>query len=464
MNHPALADLDRPFPGVPACDRYLPIGPIEDSRLRIRRMIDRGEALAIVMGPPGTGKSLLGQKLMLDYQSTHRGVMLGQIRLGSRAGMIRQVLAQLERPIRGADEDSLHLELIESLTTRAGGFRPLLLVVDEAQTLTSDLLEEVRMLTNLSRDGRSLVQVVLLGGPALEETLADPQLESFVQRISARCYLHPLTEAESARYVRDSLAPFGWEATDESIRATHSACAGVPRLINQLMSRAVDLVCQKEMTLVDDRSIQLAWSELQQLPSPVLEPELRRPHNAAIEFGELTDPADIVAEPSEQVTVTVEPPPLQAVAVPAAGSDRQLESVLGFSSIDCLTPTDDALFGNDFDSEWTLDLHSPERSVGEIDTLGGTRDMVDECRLHDEVRQLSQTAVAALRGELPPEELEMVAVEAADDRDLLVIEEDVITRVEEPHAGFVASGGLRKPPREVDQRYQDLFSRLRRQR
>jgi len=498
MNHPATADLNRPFPGVPVRDRYLPIGPIEDAKRRIARMVDRGESLAVVMGPPGTGKTLLGQKLLLEHQRTHRGVLLGLVRLGSRAGMIRQVLSQLERPIRGADEDSLHLELVESLTTRAGGFLPLLLVIDEAQTLTCELLEEVRMLTNLTGAGRALIQVVLLGGPGLEETLTDPHLESFVQRVSARCYLHPLTESETGRYIRESLAPFGHEATDGSIRVAHSACAGIPRLINHLMDRAVEIAGERQLPEVDDACVQLAWSDLQQLPSPVQDAELQRPAATEIEFGELDDSADETPEPvgsSAPAEVNSKPPEISP-------GDQELESILRFASIDCfspavetpewpaldfptkqarsvtapavtapaavaptaMAPSDETLFGEDFESDTAVELHAVETSSREFVARGELEEAVEELRLHEQVRRLSRTAVAALRGEIAPSDFEVPSTDQPDDRDLLVIEEDVITLVEEPHAGPLASGGMRKPPREVDQRYQDLFSRLRRQR
>ena len=79
-------------------------------------------------------------------------------------------------------------------------------MVDEAQALAVHLLEELRLLTNLSRGGVPRVRLVMAGLPALEEKLASPELQSFSQRLSARCYLAPLTRAETAQYVRAQLA------------------------------------------------------------------------------------------------------------------------------------------------------------------------------------------------------------------------------------------------------------------
>src|SRR5687768_15299397 len=71
MKMPSPAGIDRPFPNVPTCDRYLAIGSIEDARSRICKMIDRCEGLGVVIGPPGTGKTLLCQRVAAQYRSTH---------------------------------------------------------------------------------------------------------------------------------------------------------------------------------------------------------------------------------------------------------------------------------------------------------------------------------------------------------------------------------------------------------
>jgi hypothetical protein len=142
------------------------------------------------------------------------------------------------------------------------------------------------MLTNLIRDGRPLVQTILVGNPRLEDPLADPQLESLSQRIAARCYLHPMNHGETAQYVRSMLATTGLSINDDAIASVYHACAGVPRLINQLMNQSIDFASLHRKRTVDDACVQHAWADLQQLPSPMLEPQLK-PRRAEIEFGEL---------------------------------------------------------------------------------------------------------------------------------------------------------------------------------
>lgn len=558
MIKPDQAEMDRPFPGLPLCSRYLAIGPIEEARQRVCRMLDRGEALGVVMGPPGTGKSLLCQKIASLYRHSHAIVSLGEMRVSSRLGLIQQVLFHLGKPHQGDDEEALHLVLVQSLTKSAGGLRPLLLIIDEAQMLSAELLDEVRMMTNLVRDGRPMVQTLLVGGPRLEETLADPQLESLTQRIAVRCYLHPLTQHETEQYVRAAMSMMALPVDDQAIASVHHASAGIARLINQLMDQAIEVARSRRKSRLDDHCVQIAWADLQQLPSPVLEAELR-PHSATIEFGELDD-AD--AFDFENEATPVKPASHSADTDAGHSTDAgrhigagqyggshyaDIASILDSTSIDCLpqslhaaprqdvhaaplaeitgrgcdapmaaqpsqakrtaalhstapqrtatplrTPAGDELFGADFDQETPLDVASVRFPSQSIDPAQ------EELSLHEEIRRLSAAAestfgdanapqrvgsVSGLAGVLDramlspphgcdlPEELacplsvvwsdEEVVPLQGDDRDILVIEDDVRMMIDSPQSGTVASGAMRKPPHNIDQSFQNLFSRLR---
>jgi len=214
-------------------------------------------------------------------------VLLGDIRITSRTGLLQQVLANLGQAHQGLDEHALEMRLVDALTQGASA-RSLLLIIDEAQLLSIELLEEIRLLTNLIRDGRQLVQTILVGGPKLEDPLADPKLESLSQRIIARCYLHPMNQAETCQYIRSMLAVTGLKIDDDAIASVHHACGGVPRLINQLMNQSLDFASAQRKRSIDESCVQHAWADLQQLPSPVIEPRLK-PHQSTIEFGELDE-------------------------------------------------------------------------------------------------------------------------------------------------------------------------------
>lgn len=561
MKMPSSTGIDRPFPGVPSSDRYLAIGPIEEARTRICRLIERGEGLGVVIGPAGTGKTLLCQRIAAQYRASFAVVMLGDIRVSSRMGLIQQVLFHLRQPHQGMDEQTMQMTLIDCLTKGNDFARPLLLIIDEAQMLNVELLDEIRMLTNLIRDGRPLVQTILVGNPRLEDPLADPQLESLAQRIASRCYLHPMNHGETAQYVRSMLAVTGMTIHDDAIASVYHACAGVPRLINQLMNQSIDFAALHRKRTVDDACVQYAWADLQQLPSPMLEPQLK-PRRSEIEFGELDQDTEMAAAFEADRPFVYEPAKAKANrscdADTCSGSCEEattqaqyfdIESILS-SPIVCLpdampshTPivppmkkaerklTREELFGIDFSDEMLVNvkladsarkepLSKPVVKKSEVATPAAIPMSVmkrpadpaeEEISLHSEILKMSRTAKQAADSrsvisdfepvveteiettpkraslpwapasgtkeitfeEMPNESVDVPAPMAVvwseddpmnqsiDDRDILVVEDEVTLMVDPPAAGVIGSGALRQPPMQVERQYQNLFSRLR---
>ncbi|TFY98547.1 AAA family ATPase [Ramlibacter rhizophilus] len=117
------------------------------------------------------------------------------------------------------------------------------LIIDEAQNLSADVLEQLRLLTNLETASRKLLQVVLIGQPELRDMLARPELEQLAQRVVARYHLQPLDEEETALYVQHRLQVAGLERAvpfdRRAIRRIHRHARGVPRRINLLCDRAM---------------------------------------------------------------------------------------------------------------------------------------------------------------------------------------------------------------------------------
>jgi general secretion pathway protein A len=128
------------------------------------------------------------------------------------------------------------------LASHAAG-RHSVLIIDEAQSLSAELLEQLRLLTNLETAQRKLLQIVLIGQPELRTMLARPELEQLAQRITARYHLPALGEAETALYVRHRLQVAGLGAElpfdAQALRRIHALCGGVPRRINLLCDRAL---------------------------------------------------------------------------------------------------------------------------------------------------------------------------------------------------------------------------------
>ena len=117
------------------------------------------------------------------------------------------------------------------------------LIIDEAQNLSADVLEQLRLLTNLETNERKLLQIVLIGQPELRQMLARPELEQLAQRVIARYHLEALTETETLQYIRHRLTISGLNRAlpfdRESVQRIHQLSRGVPRRINLLCDRAL---------------------------------------------------------------------------------------------------------------------------------------------------------------------------------------------------------------------------------
>lgn len=117
------------------------------------------------------------------------------------------------------------------------------LIIDEAQDLTDELLEQVRLLSNLETDDRKLLQIVLMGQPELRDRLNNPKLRQLRQRITVRYHLAPLNQAEVSHYVQHRLQTSGANGTPYFTRPAlwrvHRYSHGIPRLVNAVCDKAL---------------------------------------------------------------------------------------------------------------------------------------------------------------------------------------------------------------------------------
>jgi type II secretory pathway predicted ATPase ExeA len=315
----------RPFLAAPQTSRYFPAAVIESARKTLARCIERGEGAGLLIGPVGTGKTLLCQMLSEAFHDEFSVALLTSGRLATRRALLQAILYELGLPFRGIDEGELRLSLLDHLEPTPQGNHGLLLLVDEAHTLPWRLLEEIRLITNLVRDGQSRVRVILAGGPILEERFASPKLSSFSQRLAARCYLESLDSAETAAFVRAQIASVGGDPAqlfhDEALHSVHRATDGIPRLINQVCDHALILASLGGLCQLTSETIEEAWADLQQLPTPFS--TVRANDTGAgqiVEFGGLNDAQD---EMPEAIPFRAAPSQRLHVAQP----DEQLEAI-----------------------------------------------------------------------------------------------------------------------------------------
>jgi general secretion pathway protein A len=140
------------------------------------------------------------------------------------------------------------------------------LIIDEAQNLSADVLEQLRLLTNLETNERKLLQIVLIGQPELRDMLARPELEQLAQRVVARFHLEALTEKETSRYIRHRLSVAGLSRPlpfdQKARRRVHQLSRGIPRRINLLCDRALLGAYAGGRAKVDVETVDKAASEV----------------------------------------------------------------------------------------------------------------------------------------------------------------------------------------------------------
>jgi len=150
------------------------------------------------------------------------------------------------------------------LTAHAQG-RNTVLIIDEAQNLSIEVLEQLRLLTNLETNERKLLQIILLGQPELHDKLARPELRQLAQRITARYYLAPLSQSEISDYIRYRLRVAGSQDSifqNSSLGKLYRLSGGVPRLINLLCDRALLGAYSQDQKFVDSKTLSKAAREV----------------------------------------------------------------------------------------------------------------------------------------------------------------------------------------------------------
>jgi general secretion pathway protein A len=204
--------------------------------------IEEGEGFISVTGEVGTGKTTLCRTLLerLDGD-TELAFLFNPSRTALE--LLQSICAEFGLPAEGLARRSLMVQLNAFLVERKRQGRRVLLIIDEAQTLSDNTLEQVRLLSNLETSREKLIQILLLGQPELDRKLDGRGLRQLRQRISVRWKLEPLSAQETRAYVRHRLSVAAGEPKDlfseAALREVHRRTGGVPRLVNQLCDRAL---------------------------------------------------------------------------------------------------------------------------------------------------------------------------------------------------------------------------------
>lgn len=246
----------RPFPATPDPAYYYPADGHEQALAQLLQGLADGEGMVVLTAAPGVGKTLLCHCLLERLDAGTATAFLTNSHFRDRVGLLQAILYDLSLPYEHRGEQEMRLVLTDHLLKHFAAERgPVVLIVDEAQHLDADLLEELRMLANLEAPGGRALQVVLVAQPALVETLARPELAALRQRLAVRVELAPLSLEEAADYLLHHLRSAGVRPedvfADEAVEMLARASRGVPRLLNQSAHKALTLAATADVETVD---------------------------------------------------------------------------------------------------------------------------------------------------------------------------------------------------------------------
>jgi len=204
--------------------------------------IEQGEGFIAITGEVGTGKTTLCRTLLQRLEPGSEVAFLFNPQL-SGLELLQAIDAEFGLETQGKTRRELMDQLNRFLLTKRQEGRRVLLLIDEAQNLEREALEQVRLLSNLETDTTKLIQIILIAQPELDAMLESPELRQLRQRINVRWRLRPLSPGETRDYVRHRLrvAAGGPREifTDLALREIHRRSGGVPRVINRLCDRAL---------------------------------------------------------------------------------------------------------------------------------------------------------------------------------------------------------------------------------
>lgn len=257
---------EKPFKLVPNPDYLYLSKSHEDALAHLTYAVDQGDGFVVIVGEVGTGKTTLCRNFLEQLDNETESAYIFNPRLDSTQ-LMSSICNEFGIKIsRRQDIKELLDKLNTYLIAQHRLNRKVVLLIDEAQGLSVESLEMVRLISNLETTRNKLLQIILVGQPELEQKLGSHELRQLSQRISLNCHLQPLTASETDGYIRHRVGVAAVRPTEifssGACRRAFDYSGGVPRLINIICDRALLAAYSQNKPKIDGSLMQTVAVEL----------------------------------------------------------------------------------------------------------------------------------------------------------------------------------------------------------
>jgi general secretion pathway protein A len=252
--------------------RFLYLSPTHQEALQhLKYGVNQKKGFIVLVGEVGCGKTTLCRRFLneIDPEKFDTALILNP--RVTETQMLKAILTELGETKLARSQNDLVAQMNRVLLDRIGKGRDIVLIIDEAQNLSFEVLEQIRLLSNLETDRQKLLQIVLMGQPELKDLLAREELRQLRQRILVHYELHPLSQTDMAHYIQHRLSLAGSNGrpsfTRWALRTLHKGSGGVPRLVNNLCDKALLSAFIRESDEVSYWDARRAVKEMERLTS-----------------------------------------------------------------------------------------------------------------------------------------------------------------------------------------------------
>jgi type II secretory pathway predicted ATPase ExeA len=240
-NHFALQE--KPFSLTPNPD-FLYLSPKHKTGFAMLEygLLEQAAGLTVITGEVGAGKTTLIQQLLRTIDDQQLTIGLINNTHNAFGDLLQWVALAFDLPHEGKDKVALFADIQQFMINEYASGRRAVLIVDEAQNIDAETLEELRLITNINANDDQLIQIVLVGQPELLETLTNPRFAQIAQRVAVEYHLEPLSCKETMNYITHRLEVAGGKGSifhKHAMAAIYYFSGGVPRLINNLCDYAL---------------------------------------------------------------------------------------------------------------------------------------------------------------------------------------------------------------------------------